>query len=219
MSNNKTIVYYSANIEDPKLEQKVIDGINKVKGDIPVISVTQKPLNFGHNICVGDVGYSYPNAFRQLLIGAEMATTDWIICCESDCLYPPTGYFDYEPDDPTLIHTYTNVWLLFLRRRDLNTFRRKEQIHGSIIYDRKFLIDFLKNHMLKGFPMWSNNRKERIPSYDPAVHKFKKFTGEPIVSLISGVNGRNGSTFTDSVKLAELPYWGSAKELKKVMLQ
>lgn len=216
---NKTIVYYSSNIEDPKLEQKVIEGINKVKGDIPVISVTQKPIDFGTNICVGNVGYSYLNAFRQLLIGVKAATTDWIICCESDCLYPSTGYFDYEPDDPTVIHTYTNVWLLFLKRNDLNTYRRKVQIHGSIIYDRKYLTDFLENHMLKGFPMWSNNRKERIPTYDPIIHKFKEFTGEPIISLISGANGRNGSTFTDNIKKDELPYWGNARLLKKRILE
>ena len=61
----KTIIYYTANREKESFENKVRENILKVKGDLPVISVSQKPIDFGKNICVGDIGQNYLNAFRQ----------------------------------------------------------------------------------------------------------------------------------------------------------
>ena len=38
-------------------------------GDTPIISVSQKPMDLGNNICVGDVERSSQNGYMQLLIG------------------------------------------------------------------------------------------------------------------------------------------------------
>ena len=69
-----TIIYYTSNTENENFENKIRENILKVKGDLPLISVSQKPIDFGHNICVGELGKSYENAFYQAKIGCEIAT-------------------------------------------------------------------------------------------------------------------------------------------------
>jgi hypothetical protein len=90
-----TILYYSSNyIEGPFLG-RVRDELVKVT-DAPVISITQKPTDFGHNICVGDIGRSIYNIYRQILIGAMFAQTDYIACAEDDILHNEQ-HFKYRP--------------------------------------------------------------------------------------------------------------------------
>ena len=64
---DKTIIYYTSNQEGSLFEEKIRENILKHKGNLPIISVSQKPMGFGKNICVGDVGHSYLNEFRQIL--------------------------------------------------------------------------------------------------------------------------------------------------------
>ena len=139
MLKNSTIIYYTSQSEQPEFEQKVIDQINLVKGDLPVISVSQNPMDFGENICVGDVGRTYLNAFRQLLIGCEKAKTKFIFTAESDCLYPP-GYFDFRPLDENKIYSHVNTWVLWKTGND--KYYHKEQTHAGMVYGREFLIKF-----------------------------------------------------------------------------
>ena len=94
---NTTILYYSSGRENPDFEQRIIDSLLEVSGDLPIVSVTQQPLNLGKNICVGDVGASGFNLFRQILIGLKEVVTKYVISAEADSLYPK-GYFDYIPE-------------------------------------------------------------------------------------------------------------------------
>src|SRR3989344_650556 len=209
---DKTIIYYTGNREDEAFEKKVRDIILRVKGALPLISVSQKPIDFGENICVGDVGQSYLNAFRQLLIGCERATTPYVVMAESDCLYPQAGYFDFTPTDPDIIYSYSNTWIMW-KREGWNTFRRKEQTHAGMIYGREFLINLLKESFV-GLPMWSRE-KMGFPFYRPS-HRFQEFRGDdPIINIITGANGRKSTTLMKDAPRNSFPYWGSAVELKK----
>lgn len=210
----KDIIYYSSNIESPEFEQKIIDNINEVKGDLNVISVTQKNLNFGKNICVGERGYSYLNAFRQILLGAEESTSDFLWMCESDVLYPREGYFDFEPTDINKIYSYNENWIMW-KNPNYNNFRKKLQQHGGMIYGRKWLIEFL-NKCLKGLPEWSTNRKQGIPFYDKN-QEFVFFGKDPIVNIITGNNGRKNTSLMNVPSQRILDYWGDCKLLKRKM--
>src|SRR3990172_149397 len=108
---NKTIIYYTSNREDPKMEQKVIDDMLAKSGNIPIISVSQKPMKLGANICIGDVGHSYLNCRKQMLMAAKLAKTEYIIAAESDILYPPE-YFNFEPTGEN-VYRYFNVWVMW----------------------------------------------------------------------------------------------------------
>jgi hypothetical protein len=77
------------------------------------------------------------------------------------------------------------------------------------MYGRGFLIKLLKES-LAGLPMWSNE-KIKFPFYKPE-HKFQLFTGEPIINIITGANGRRGTVVTGRTKDI-LPYWGTTQDV------
>lgn len=91
---DSTIIYYSSGTESSSFEKKIQDTILENSGGLPIISVTQKPSDFGLNIDVGDVGASEMNMLRQILIGCYAATTKYVISAEADSLYGP-DYFQF----------------------------------------------------------------------------------------------------------------------------
>ena len=108
--NDLTIIYYTANTIRDNTAAGVRDYLLKVtENKFPIISVSQKPINFGENICVGEIGKSKYNCYKQILIGVKEAKTKFVACAEDDTLYakehfeyrPPEGVFSYE----------NNMWL------------------------------------------------------------------------------------------------------------
>lgn len=209
---DRTIIYYSGNTEKESFEQKVRDNILRVKGALPLISVSQKPLDFGKNICVGDVGKSYLNAFRQCLIGCETATTPFVVLTESDCLYPDTGYFDFEPTDLETIYSYDEVYMMW-NRENRTRFYKHGTTCGSIIVGREFYASLIREG-LKDKPMWGI-MKAGANLTDPKI-KYHYFHGkDPIVNIKTREGVSFGTTLLKGAKPQEsLPYWGSVAELK-----
>ena len=91
-----TVVYYSASQERASFEQCIVRQLLEDIGDCPLISVTQKPLECGQNICVGEIGVRPENAIRQALLGVQEAATQYVALAESDCLHGPE-YFRFRP--------------------------------------------------------------------------------------------------------------------------
>jgi len=196
------IIYYTSSAEpfEDKLRENILE-ITK----LPIISVSQKPIEFGKNICVGDVGQSYLNAFRQLLIGCKKSRSKFVFTAEADCLYPK-GYFDFKPTDPNKIYSYDNVWILYRGK-----FYRKNQTHATMVYGRKFLIDFLEE-CLKDCPEWSRE-KIGFPFYKKD-QKFKSFTGDPVINIRTG-HGVNKKKMIEKYPRESLSYWGTAEEVMR----
>lgn len=213
---NTTIIYYTSNKETPEFEQRIIDSLLKVCGDLPIISVSQKPMDLGKNICVGDVGASGFNMFRQVLIGAKEVTTKFIITAEADCLYPP-GYFTFVPKRDDVCYRNSNTYLLGLRRDYF--FKKLEGGTWSQVIGRDFYIRRLE-YLFEDAPEWSvdekNFPKERGKGEDifPAdyIERFK--TEYPCISIKSGKGMRHYSN-SERVPIYELPYWGDSKEFRK----
>ncbi len=207
----KTIIYYTGNTENEKFEKKIRDNILKVKGDIPIISVSQKPIDFGKNICIGKRGKSYLNAFRQCLIGCEAATTPFVILTESDCLYPEKGYFDFQPRDLETIYDYDNVWIMW-NRENRERFYKHGTTGGSIIVGREFYIKMLKEG-LEGYPMWGDHKAG--PDFSDSALKRELFTGEPIINIKTRDGISFGTTLSGGVKPKHsFPCWGTVADLK-----
>jgi len=196
---NKTIIYYTGNTEKESFESRVRENILKVKGDIPLISVSQKPIGFGKNICVGEIGKSYDNAFKQVLIGCLVATTPFVMMTESDCLYPP-GYFDLEPTDLETIYTYDNVWLIW-NRHQRTRFYKHGTTAGSIVLGREYYIKLLKD----GMPDF----------FDPSI-KWETFSGEPLINVKTRQGVSFGTTLEKGVRpVSKFSYWGTVEDVKK----
>jgi len=207
---NKTIIYYTGNTERESFEKKVTDNILKLKGDIPVISVSQKPIDFGRNICVGEVGQSYLNAFRQCLRGCEEAKTPFLVMTESDCLYPE-GYFDFEPTELDTIYTYDNVWLMWDREHRTHFYKHGTTC-GSIVLGREFYIKMLKEG-LEGKPEWGDIKAG--PDFFKPELKWKTFTGKPLINIKTRNGVSFGTTLTKGIKpVRSLLYWGNIDEIR-----
>lgn len=203
-----TVIYYTSNREDESFEQKIKDKLLKTVGDTPLISVSQKPIDFGVNICVGDVGTSDHNIYRQIQIGCLKATTKFVCTAEADCLYPPTGYFDYKPLDETTAYHYTNVWILY---KGYKIFKKKAYSLCALFSNREHLLSRLYR-VLGKFPQWS------IKKPHPLFHKYQGWTpfknDLPVINIKTR-NGMRWFTGTERIEAKELPHWGSVEKLEE----
>jgi len=203
-----TVIYYTSNREKEDFENKIKVKLLKSIGDTPLISVSQKPIVFGTNICVGDVGTSDHNIYRQMQLGALKATTKFVCTAESDCLYPPTGYFDFVPSDENAAYHYMSVWILY---QDSHIFRKKAFSLCALFSNREFLLSRLDRALHK-LPKWSLKKPR------PLFHRYQGWT--PFMHELPGINiktheGMRWLTGTENVAKTELPYWGKAVKLEK----
>lgn len=145
-----TIIYYTASRIKDGFAEKIKNQIKKVSNGLPIISVSQKPLeDMGDNICIGDIGQSYKNVYKQILMGAEKADTPYVICCEDDILYSQ-DYFNYRPKEHPFAYNL-NRWNLHTTK-DIYSFTNRI-IMGQCIADRKALIQCLRlRENLNDFP-------------------------------------------------------------------
>lgn len=83
----KTILYLTDNSLDESLAQRVREILLLEARDIPIVSVSQKPIDLGTNACVGEIGRSWTSLYRQILAGINAIETPYIGIAEHDCLY------------------------------------------------------------------------------------------------------------------------------------
>lgn len=212
MIKDLTIIYYTSNREKPEFEQMVMDGIQKTVGDTPIVSVSQKPVKFGYNICVGDVGLSDYNIYRQMELGCFWATTKYVCTAEADCFYPPTGYFDFKPPKDWMAGHYTNVYILW---KNTHIFHQKAFSLCGLYSNRDFL--------LSRFPRSLDKNESWRPGFKPHHPLFYKWydwtpfkSDIPIINCKTGDGMRHKSGVdTEDKPKEELPYWGSAVGMEK----
>lgn len=212
------IIYCSSNREDLRFEDKVKANILQVCGDMPIISVTQKPIDFGKNICVGDdIGVSGFNYFRQFLIGMEASDADYVVSAEADCMYPP-DYFQFVP--PRLDVCYRNNNLYVMPDQRAYFFYKKEGATHSQVIGREFYISCLSK-LFEGAPMWSaeekNFPKERHRRSDVVDHIEYWTTENPVFQIKTGRSMRY-YTNSERVPIESLPYWGNGRDVRRQLL-
>jgi hypothetical protein len=211
--SDKTIIYYSANTEDPVFEQRIKDDLVEKAGDIPIISVTRKPIDLGTNICIGEKPVCYTNEWRQLLIGLKAANTKFCMTAEADCLYHP-DYFTFTPLVEDMIHYYDNLWIVWKRHNGF--YRKTGHCEGAEMCGREYWVSRLESVLQKyagdGWEPCERALETKI------VTKFfpeeRLFGGGPIISFKSGDGVSRRTTFINE-KIKEIPYWGEIKPLKR----
>lgn len=213
-----TIIYYSSNQERPEFEQRIRDNILAVSAGLPIISVTHKPIDFGKNICVGDVGASGFNMFRQVQIACREAKTRFVLSAEADCLYPP-DYFTFVPPREDICYRDKNLYVMPQHR---SFFWKKEEgaTHAQIV-GREFYLKTL-DKLFVGAPEWSveerNFPKERLRKKQEDVFKKNEiefYETENAVVQIKTSQSMRHYTHSDRVSRDELPYWGTGRQFRK----
>ena len=213
MNNLATIIYYTSNREDEVFEKRIKDNLLSVCGDIPIISVSHKPINLGTNICVGEREACNHNLFRQIQIGAKYAQTPFIIHAEADCLYTPE-YFQFIPPKKNETYKCDNLYILNeWGKGEYSGFYQKEIGTFAQITGREYLLEEIED-VLRGKPLWDKRRKGRkIELF--RRKRWKKFHIEnPIVSLKTG-NGMSNHTKIIEPPVDDIPYWGNCHKMRK----
>ncbi len=221
--NDLTLVYYTANREDPGFLRRIREHLVTGPGaGLPLISVTQEPFDFGQNVCVGEIGYSIYNIYVQILAGAKQVKTKYMACCEDDSLYT-REHFSYRPN---------NAFAYNISRGNVtrNTyFHRNRAGMCTCIAPTELMIKTLEIRFAKFPPLpdGSHLLRENLVAFgEPGRYEERRglprvnletFTSNPVPLTFShrkSVGGSRKILPRDTV-MDSLPYWGRAEELWK----
>ncbi|MBI2049664.1 hypothetical protein HYT32_02040 [Candidatus Roizmanbacteria bacterium] len=75
----------------------------------PIVSVSQKPINFGQNFVMNKMESSVISMYKQILKGLQECKTDIVFLVEHDVLYHPS-HFDFTPEREDHFYYNRNEW-------------------------------------------------------------------------------------------------------------
>ena len=107
----KGIVYYTNNVVDEKIFLACQAQLKRCMEiwKFPIVSVSQKPINFGQNFVMDKMESSVLSVYKQILKGLEECKTDVVFFAEHDVLYHPT-HFDFTPEREDHFYYNRNEW-------------------------------------------------------------------------------------------------------------
>lgn len=144
-----TVVYYTDNTFNGKLAETVRSRIKRI-ADAEIISVSQEPLSFGLNICVGKIGRCFLSLNKQILAGLQAANTMYVALAEHDTLYPD-GYFDWTPEYRDVFYYADNtVWVVAKKGPQYGQFmthHKQNPSLESLICGRSVLMTAIKRRI------------------------------------------------------------------------
>lgn len=216
--NDLTLLYYTASRIEDYLGNNVRNHLLEVNDNkYPIVSVSQKPLDFGENICVGDIGLSYYNCYAQIFIGAQHVKTKYVAMCEDDTLYNKE-HFEHRPSNDKVFSFNKNMWYA----EEIGFWNKGWVGMCVCIVSTEYLLDTLRPRF-KRFPTSESlSKKEMLKHFqepgrvDGANTEY--WTGKiPILTFnyFRALGGKAGSfTYPPTVAQNLEPY-GDAWELKK----
>jgi glycosyltransferase involved in cell wall biosynthesis len=212
VKHDLTILYHTANV----VQFDVTKDLKKLASDRPIISISQKPMKFGKNICVGEIGRSLQNIYMQVLAGARAAKTEYVALCEDDCFYTPE-HFEYRP--PLNKFAYNlNRWLLHTEGDPVFSYRERP-ILSQCIAPRELLIDCLEQREGKDIPkkysgeMGLFEEKLRLKTFEYETFRTK----EPNLVICHNKNTSGRKLVGSNVK-KHLEPWGNADQIVQALL-
>lgn len=230
MQDLTAVMYTANNISNNFLAQVSEYMLVAVKG-IALICVSQSEIKMANkrddyqNIVVGDIGRSHLNIYRQALIGAKAAKTQYIALIEDDVLYHK-DHFKYRPPEGVFGYNM-NVWSIFTWVQP-PIFNYKDRINLSgLICERDLFIEAMEERFAKypddsktDISIWAEPGKyeghlgvtkrqlEKYYSDNPNV----AFSHETALSY-DGLGKRKAM---GKIKAIEIPYWGKAEDVIKL---
>jgi hypothetical protein len=225
------IIYYTDNSLSEPLASFCREKLIEAAEGKRIISVSQKPLDFGDNFCIGEIGRSHLSIFRQVLMGLEQVKTKYVALAEHDCLYVPE-HFNFIPPSDTKFYYNINCW--FLRPKDgLYSYFRHKVLSMMIANTELTLkacrekVDMLKEGKIirRGvagaceFGVCEN--RVAYVNYVASLKDFGKdvnlYRAAAFGTKLPCLDIRHGTNFTGNRKTDnrtyELPYWGKWEDV------
>jgi hypothetical protein len=170
-SEKKGIIYYTDNRLDKAVAEATRNQLARVVGEMEIVSVSLKPLDFGRNIVL-DLERGYLTMFKQILAGLEASTADVIFFCEHDVLYSKS-HFEFEPVHDNIFYYNENIWKVHWQTGQA-LFYYCKQTSGLCAYRELLLKHYRKRVEIverdgfsrrMGFEPGTHGRKERVDDY------------------------------------------------------
>ena len=184
------ILYYSEN----KLDGTLLNNLCRqtiLFSNLPIISVTQKPTDFGRNIVyTRQRGRSHSLLYKQILTGLKASTADYMFFTEHDVLYSPS-HFDFVPTRDDVYYYNRNVYKY--RLSDRKVVKYDTDWLSQICASRELLIKHYETRLdmiAKG---------ERAYGYEPGTGQSKKIDNveaENWYSEYPSIDIRHGDNWT-----------------------
>jgi len=231
-SSDLTVLYYTANKIPEIFATNVRKQLVSVIRDLPIISISQKPMNFGTNICVGDIGSNVFNLYRQILLGAKCAKTEYVVCCEDDCLYTLEHFTCYRPPKDKFGYNHNKWGLYAWEKNPIFSYKFNRSVMSQCIAPRKLLIEALSERFSAGIPensdtaiVWAEpGRYERhFRKYKVTIREKEEFNSpEPniIFTHVDCLQYEKMGTHKGhgTIKEYSIEPWGKASEVVKKYL-
>jgi hypothetical protein len=228
---DRTIIYFTDNSLDEKLAEVCRKQLLKSADGIPIISVSQKPLDFGKNICVGDIGRSHLSLFKQLTTGIMYATTPVVVIAEHDCLYTPE-HIKWGLPALDVFYYNNNQWFAqyggdrnglytHMRRRVLSQLLVGRDIARRALMERIELLE-AGYTLIKGAagacePGCLDDQAFLAPANKDLGKDIMKWKAERFSTKLPNLDIRHGKNFSGGRKGKDgcytLPYWGEFKQI------
>ena len=230
--NDLTVVYYTANYLDthnPYFLENTKKQLLKAIGNLPLISVSQKPIAFGQNICVGEIGRSHLNLYRQILAGAKAAKTKYVAMAEDDILYSYEHFHTYLPEKDRFAYDMAKWSIFTWTKPPLFSFRTNRRVVNSLISKRDMLVAAMEER----FNKFKGVKDEDIPiNYWGDPGRYEDHLGvtvresEEFYSTVPNIVFSHPEAFgylsrgtrkrLGDIRAIEIPYWGRAEDILKL---
>ena len=231
-----TVIYYTSNhleIQNPVFVANTKKQLLKAIGIHPLISVSQKPMDFGTNLCLGDIGRSHRNIYRQILEGCKLAKTKYVAMAEDDILYSYEHFHTYTPKENKFAFDMQKL-SLFTWTKPMYTFRTKRMVVNQMIAPREMLIEALEERFAR-IPVlramgksdeWINSRWGDPGRYEDllgiTVRPKEEFYSQVPSIVFSHPNAfgyeqnQGKKKRLGDIRMYDIPFWGKAEDVLKL---
>ena len=172
----KGIIYYT----DNRIGEPIIPTVQRflLEADLPIVSVSLKPIDFGKNIVLKNRERSYPTMVDQIVIALENSESDYVFFCEHDCLYPK-AHFEFTPPKDDIFYYNSNVWRWMFGEDTAITHKRMLPL-SCLCANRELALDHYKKRQ-EGIKEWGLDKiRSREPrwarrwGYEPGTKKKRR---------------------------------------------
>ncbi len=216
-----TVVYYTSNFlegTNPYFLENTKKQLVQAIGDLPLIVVSQLPMleddllltKEGEpplNICVGNVGRSHLNIYKQILAGAREVKTPYFATAEDDILYSYAHFHSRLPNHKEdFLYDMNRISIFTWTRPPAFSFRHKRLVINQLIAPTKQYIKAFEERFKK-FP-----DHDKIPLYhfsEPG--RYEKHLGVTVQKTDTFMSTKSSIVFTHGEALGYMENHGERK--------
>jgi len=209
-----TVILLTVNKVPEKWAKFHKEKLLEATGDADIITISKEPMDWGLNL-IQEEEPSVINIYKQLLRGAQQATTEYIAVAEDDCLYPKS-HFEYRPRD---MFAYNHHRWGLLTWEDPVYYFRPRISNSTLIAPRELVVKALEERFRlypnnssirelgreRGTRLSYRNKLDYFYSYEPLVFLSHVYAIDP-----TEIEQRKQS---GKIKAYHIPVWGRAEEI------